>query len=221
MRNNLCGVTRRGIVVLIAVIGVVLCLALAWVAPWTPHGRRYCWVTPCRNNLNYLAKGMALYLNEFGDNRWYPCPLGRGTRPQDYNGAEWLATLYWTGCVPDWDRFVCPAADDTNEEGRQLGTHHAVAGVFGSGTVSYAGMHYRSLTDKRGGAVPGAIPEDFDASEPMAADDTQGAVNHGNDLRRGMNVVFFDSHVEWKEPPDIDLERGVGQKGGLLWWLRN
>ena len=220
MRNNLCGVTRRGIVVLIAVIGVVLCLALASLPLCARSRITYRWQT-CMCCLRTLGKGMACYLNEFGDNRWYPCPLGRATKPSDYNGAEWLATLYWTGVVPDAGVFICASSPDWNEEGRELGTHHAVAGVFGSGTVSYAGMHYRSLTDKEGRAVPGAIPDDLDPSAPMASDDTEGAVNHGEDRQRSMNVLFFDSHVERKMEKEIDLKHAVGQKGGLLWRLRN
>ena len=55
----------------------------------------------------------------------------------------------------------------------------------------------------------------------MASDDTQGPINHGSKPRGGMNVMFFDSHVEWKAREQIDLERAVGRTGGLLARLRN
>jgi len=175
----------------------------------------------CRSNLCQLGKGMATYLNEHGDGRWCPCPLGRGRDPSNYNGAEWLASLYWTDLVPDPSVFICPSAPDMNYDGEDLGTHHAVPGRFGSQTVSYAGLHYYSLTDKVGNPTAGAIREDFPPNEPMACDDTEGTINHGTPDNGGMSVLFFDSHVEFWFNTRIDLERGVGMKGGPLWRLRN
>jgi prepilin-type processing-associated H-X9-DG protein len=174
----------------------------------------------CRNNLHQLAKGMATYLNEFGDNRWYPCPLGRGLRANSYSGAEWLATLHWVRTLPDPDVFICPSTEDTNHRGEDLGADRAIEGKFGSQTVSYAAMHYYSLTDDAGNPKPGAIEDNLPAHEPMASDDTEGSINHG-ERSGGMTVLFFDSHVEFWPRERIDLERGVGMKGGPLWRLRN
>jgi len=174
----------------------------------------------CRNNLNQLAKGMATYLNEFGDNRWYSYPLGRGLRRYDYCGSEWLASLYWTGVVPDPGVFLCPKTKDTNNDGADLGEHRAPS-TFGPSSVSYAGMHLYSMTDEKGSAIPAAIPHDFPANRPMASDDTEGDVNHGTADNGGMAVLFFDSHVEFRTNTELDLEHAVGQKGGLLERLRN
>ena len=178
-------------------------------------------------NLNQLTKGMATYLTEHGDNRFYPCPLGRGHDPRGYNGAEWLASLYWTGIAPDPGLFLCPSTDDTNDRGRDIGTEKIAAG-FGSQTVSYAAMHYRSTTDADGSDTRGeAIRDDFPPNAPMASDDTQGSINHGVEDMEGMCVLFFDSHVEFKSADDIDIERAVGDRGRrgdprpLLWQLRN
>jgi len=175
----------------------------------------------CRNNLHQLAKGMAVYLNSYGDGRWYPFPLGRGLEPHDFSGAEWLASLYWTGTVSDPAVFNCPVSPDINHCGEDLGSTHAVRGRFGSQTVSYAAMHYKSLTDEAGNPEPGAIPADFPPNEPMACDDTEGTINHGTATNVGMAVLFFDSHVEFWTNTKIDLRRGVGMKGGPLWRLRN
>jgi hypothetical protein len=180
-------------------------------------GRR----TRCRSNLNQLAKGMATYLSEYGDNRWYSFPLGQGLEPDDFDGSEWLASLYWTRILPDPGVFLCPSSFDTNHNGEDLGSSHAVYGRFGSQTVSYAGMHYKSLTDKAGNPRPGAIPDDFPPNEPMASDDTEGTINHGEATNGCMLVLFFDSHVEFWTHTEIDLEHGVGMKGGPLWRLRN
>jgi len=174
----------------------------------------------CRGNLNQLAKGMATYLWEEGDHRWYPFPLGQGLEPDDFGGAEWLATLYWTRTIPDPGCFICPSSHDTNRNGDDLGSSHAVRGRFGSQTISYAGMHYRSLADEAGNPKPGAIPDDFPPNEAMASDDTQGTVNHRGTYA-GMVVLFFDSHVEYWTRTKIDPERAVGMKGTELWRLRN
>ena len=173
----------------------------------------------CFSNLNQLAKGMATYLTEHGDNRWYPCPLGRGRNPRDYNGAEWLASLYWTGVIPDPGVFLCPSTRDANDNGRHLGATRAGA-LFGSQTVSYAGLHYYSLADGAGNPRPSALSDDLLPDTPMASDDTQGTINHGTADNGGM-CVLFGSHIDWKTSAEIDLEHGVGQKGGLLWRLRN
>lgn len=169
----------------------------------------------CRSNLHQLAKGMAIYLNEYGDNRWHPCPLGRGAKATTYNGAEWLAALYWTGVVSDPGVFICPSSPDSNDYGQHIGANVA-APNFGSQTVSYAGMHWRSVTP-----TGGAIRDDFPSNEAMASDDTQGAINHGTIENHGMSVLFFDSHVEFGMNTEICPLTGVGKKNGLLEKLRN
>jgi prepilin-type processing-associated H-X9-DG protein len=50
-----------------------------------------------RNNLNQLAKGMAIYLIEYGDNRFYPAGLGE---------------LFDKKVVPDVEVFVSPLDND-------------------------------------------------------------------------------------------------------------
>jgi len=175
----------------------------------------------CRRNLNMFARGMATYLNELGDNRFYPCPLGRGLRRYDYNGAEWLASLYWAKVMPDPGIFLCPSTRDTNHKGRDLGTHRAPGRRFGSDTVSYAAMHYYSMTSRGGRAIPEAIRDDFSPNEPMASDDTEGTVNHGTGAGGGMSILFFDSHVEFHTGTRIDPAAAVGKRPGRLWRLRN
>ena len=211
------------IVVAVGCGGLALLMVIAILAgmllPALARAREEARRIRCRNNLHQIAMGMATYLNEHGDCRYYPFPLGRGTRPDDFSGAEWLASLYWTNVVPDPGAFICPSSPDTNDNGADLGEDRAEPGVFGDQTVSYAGMHYRSLTDREG--RPAAIPADYPPNVPMASDDTQGSVNHGEPRNGGMCVLFFDSHVEFKTNRDIDLERGVGQTGGLLQLLRN
>ena len=214
------GFTLIELLVVIAIIAILAGMLLPALARAREEARRI----RCRNNLNQLAKGFATYLNEHGDNRFYPCPLGRGTTTTDYNGAEWLASLYWTGVVPDPGVFICPSSPDTNDNGDDMATHKAAAGTFGSQTVSYSGMHYHSLTNSSGSAMAGAIRDDFPPNMAMGADDTQGSINHGEKNNGGMAVLFFDSHVEFKTNTEVDLEQGVGATGTpkpLLWQLKN
>ena len=202
----------------------------------------------CRGNLNQVAKSMATYLNEHGDNRFYPFPMGQGTRPGDFNGAEWIAALYWSGVMPDPGVYICPGSPDTNRNGVDIGTARA-APTFGSQTISYAGMHYRSgsvdwlprpdrqPTGRKVSGVwrmpPGTGPYVLtNAAGEIAPgalrDDFPPNMPMASDDTQGpihhrelMSVLFFDSHVEYKLGSEIDLRNGVGKPGGLLWQLRN
>ncbi|MBM4039408.1 MAG: prepilin-type N-terminal cleavage/methylation domain-containing protein [Planctomycetes bacterium] len=182
----------------------------------------------CRNNLNQLAKGMASYI---WDDRFYCWPAARagcGTKadPQ-VGGAEWLATLYWTKIIPDPGAFVCPASRDDNEWGEKLGSYGCPGSKPLAGdAVSYAGMGDRSvgiyLASKLNKGASWAtsklaVRDDFPPNEPMMCDDTEGAVNHGR--ARSMNVLFFDSHVEYWTHDKVDAETGVGR--GDLCAMRN
>jgi len=219
------GFTVFDLVLLVIIGGFAMVLIFfGMLLPALARGREEARRIRCRNKLNQLAKGMATYLVEHGDNRVYPCPLGRGRRPKDYNGAEWLASLYWAGTVPDPGIFLCPSSGDTNHKGKDIGKTK-IAKAFGSQTVSYAGMHYYSTTDAKGKHMPAAIRDDFPPSMPMASDDTQGTINHGERDNGGMCVLFFSGHVDFKTNADVDLVKGVGDRGtkpkNLLWMLRN
>ena len=172
----------------------------------------------CTFNLNKLAIGLTLYrMNHDG---FYPCPLGRSRTPNDYSGAEWLATLYWVRRVENPDVFLCPSSGDANHRGTDLGASKAPPS-FGSQTVSYAGLHYRSLNDSAGRRIASAIQDDLPPGAPIASDDTQGTINHGRRGEIGMNILFADTHIEFRSSSRIDARQGVGRKNGLLWQLRN
>ena len=207
------GLTLAELLLLVAVV-VALVAMVAYALTW---GREKARRDACSRNLAQLARGMEMYL---GWGHYFACPLGRGSKPNDFNGAEWLASLYWSGVMPDPLVFICPSSDDWNCNGLDIGTHVA-APTFGSRTVSFAGIHYRSLTRVDGSPFPCAIRLDYPTIMALASDDTQGSINHGPPRRGGMNVVYFSGRVEWKTHEEVDLECGVGQKGGLLWQLRN
>ncbi|MBM4039409.1 MAG: hypothetical protein FJ290_12930 [Planctomycetes bacterium] len=217
---------------LIIMVAMLLVAAVVFDA-WRPRTRTPCRRIWCRNNLNQLCKGMATYLNELGDNRFYPWPAGRpgcGTASEpSFGGAEWLASLYWTRIIPDPGVYICPSSPDGNEYGAALGSDGAPGGKpLPADVVSYAAFGHRSvgiyMLSKHGNA-PGyaqssiAVREDFPAGEPMACDDTQGPIHHGERDNGGMSVLFFDSHVEYWTHERVDPETGVGR--GDLCALRN
>jgi len=220
MHTNTRATDRSGfslveLLIVIFVLAAIAGLLLPALARAREEARRI----RCRNNLNQLAKGMATYMGygHGSDMQYYPYPLGRTLSRTTYNGAEWLAALYWTGVIPDPGVYLCPSTTDTNREGLDLGTEFQAA-TFGSQTVSYAGMHHYSLTDENGHATGEAMNENSPPpNRVMGSDDTQGDINHEG----GMAVLFFDSHVEFRTNTELDLTRAVGQKGGLLEQLAN
>jgi len=206
------GLTLVELLVVIVVLGGALFLTVRVLQNHREVSRR----RACANNLKKLARGMATYLGEHGGPDWYPCPLGRAGNPTDYNGAEWLAGIYWAGTVIDPSVFLCPSTFDRNNTGADLGETR-VSLAFGSQTVSYAGIHWRSMSST-GSAIHG---NDGPPDQPMASDDTEGTINHGTGRNGGMNVLFFDAHVDWQTADELDPLTAVGQKGGLLEKLRN
>jgi len=221
---------ERGITLAELLIGVFALAVAAGLLCYAVHsGRERAMKVRCRNNLNQLAKGMATYLND-GHNPypWLAGYAGCGTRVDpNFGGAEWLASLYWVKIIQDPGVFLCPASEDGNGEGKKLGSYGCPGNrPLLEDAVSYAGMGDRSagiyFVSKQGKPASYAtsklaIRDDFPPNEPMACDDTEGGVNHGS--ARSMNVLFFDSHVEYWTSDRVDAERGVGR--GDLCALRN
>jgi len=230
------GFTLIELLVVIAIIAILAGMLLPALARAREEARRI----RCRNNLNQLAKGMATYLNEHGDNRFYPWPYGRkgcggpGNDPKQaqFGGAEWLACLYWTRILPDPGVYLCPSSPDSNRNGESLGKdgcdgQELDGSQLGRAIVSYAAMGDSSVMvysrEKLSRTLnsKSAIRDDFPPNEPMACDDTEEPCNHGERDNGGMSVLFFDSHVEFWTHTKINLEEGVGQPGGDLAALKN
>lgn len=211
-------VTVLEVILVILVVGILAFMLL----PLLARAREEVNPIRCRFHLQRLARGLATYVSAHGDGRFYPWPVGRGRKPDQFSGAEWLASLYWTNVLADSLVLTCPESSDeceTKDHARDVGRERASA-TFGPRTVSYAGLHSGSFRDAAG--RPRAVTvDDARPDEPMASDDTEGPINHGEANNGMMLILFFDGHIEHRINDQIDLERAVGHKGGLLEKLRN
>ena len=236
--NHRRGLTVLELLVVVAVLAAAVAFAVHALIGHREEARRL----RCQSNLIRLAQGMERYLGDH-EGRFYTWPAGRagcGTTESanaaDFGGAEWLASLYWTPLlseITDPSVFLCPGSGDSNDDGRNLGRLGCSGPGFQPGpdgklrpeAVSYAGMGATSIAvyeRAKLGRSPkskSAIRDDFPPNEQMACDDTEGPINHGTKTNGGMNVLFFDAHVEYWTQVWVDLEHGVGQ-GGLV-VLRN
>jgi len=240
MWKSRLGLTLVELLVATVLLGVAIAI-LVFAMQGTKRVREQSLRIRCRANLCQVAKGMATYLNEYGDNVYYPWPAGMpgcgGDGPNaDFGGAEWLAALYWTKIIPDPGCFLCPSSPDDYMNGRDLGAFGCAGpgfqpgpdGKLKPGAVSFAALGatsnaaYQRIRLGKSPTSNSPIRDDFPPNEPMACDDTEGIINHGPHYRDpGMNVLFFDSHVEFWPRSKVDFERGVGMAGTDLFYLRN
>jgi prepilin-type processing-associated H-X9-DG protein len=142
----------------------------------------------CAANLSQIGKGMAMYLNTLGKNSMYPLPADA------FRGDAWLASLYWSGLIAEPRVFYCPSTDD---DYTKIPPTQAVAGDLTSAdaippdAISYAGrckgtsLAHRNTTRFNESGLASA--------SAMACDDNEGTQNH----KGGINVVYFDAHVDF------------------------
>ncbi|MDP6113827.1 MAG: hypothetical protein QGG53_18360 [Planctomycetota bacterium] len=155
---------------LIVLVGMLL-PALVRSREHSGHHRK------CKNNLRQLGTGMIQYIDQYGKGRYYSWP---GTQKASFNGAQWIATMYWTSLLNEPDLYLCPFSVDDNDDGGELGRRFT---VLRSIDVSYAGR------DGRMGAIVDKMP----SNTLMMCDDSEGPPNHDD----GVNLLYFDAHVEW------------------------
>jgi len=131
----------------------------------------------CRNNLRQLGTGMIQYIDQFGKGRYYSWP---GPQKASFNGAQWIASMYWVSLLNEPDLYLCRNAVDDNENGGRLGRRFT---ALRPEDVSFAGRN----------GMLGAIVDKMPSNTLMISDDTEGEPNH----RGGVTLMYFDAHTEW------------------------
>lgn len=175
--------------------------------------------TLCKDNLSTLAIGLKEYVDHSRGGKYYSWPS------VPFGGDDRRASLFWVGLIADPELYMCPNPQDDTWDGFRLGTSFEQLPV---GVISYAGPGRSEGASKPGAAkiTPGAIPDDFPVSAPLAADDWDTLHRHSG----GGNATFFDRHVEWIPMPKVTTRPGIGKldclknqagssKSWLLWSL--
>jgi len=177
------------VVVVVGILGVTILVSLLG------HAREEARKMSCKGRLRHLGTAMIQYIDQFGKGRYYTWP---GPQKASFNGAQWIASMYWTSLLNSPGLYICPSSRDDNERGGRLGRRFT---ALRAQDVSYA---------SRNGML-GAIEHRMPSNTMMMSDDTEGRPNH----RDGVNLLYFDAHVEWSQmaSPLAGGERGKAALG--------
>jgi len=161
---------------LIFLVVVVAILASVFLPAFHRRGEP-AYKMKCKNNLRQLGTGMIQYIDQFGKGRYYTWP---GQQKAGFDGAQWIASLYWVSLLSEPDLYICPTTVDDNDNGGRLGRRYT---TLRNMDVSYAGRN----------GMLGAIEDKMPSNTIMMSDDTDDPPNHDD----GVNLLYFDAHVEW------------------------
>jgi type II secretory pathway pseudopilin PulG len=190
-RHSAFTLVELNFAVVVAVILITVILATANHRP-----REEARNMKCKGNLRQLGTGMIQYIDQYGKGRYYSWP---GPRKASFNGAQWIASMYWVSLLNEPDLYICPSTkEDDNEAGGRLGRRFTALRPL---DVSYAG---------RNGMI-GAIVDKMPSNTLMMSDDTEGSPNHED----GVCLMYFDAHVEWNATisPLLEGEKGKATLG--------
>ena len=187
------GFTIIELLVVIAIIAILAGMLLPALGRARDEARK----VKCSSNLKGIAQAMNLYLNKFGGTSMFAIPAST------FRGDAWLVTMYWTGLITEPKLFLCPGTDDGGDlpptnTGTLISSAGYDAAAVTASACSYAGLR-KSGTTTGAEYTPSLTESSITQSSAMGCDDNEGAKNHND----GMNVVFFDSHVEFKTADDL------------------
>jgi len=124
-------------------------------------------------------------------------------------GDCWLATLCWTRIIEEPTLFVCPGTDDFGVITEKQPVDLRSADTIAPDAISYAG-----LCSGLAGRFARRSTRNFcctgvSTASALACDDNEGPNNHED----GLNVVYFDSHVEFRQSEDGAVYAEIGKRG--------
>jgi prepilin-type processing-associated H-X9-DG protein len=128
--------------------------------------------------------------------------------------------MYWVSLLNEPDIFICDKSGDSNSEPRFLRRGSGGDGAFLGRSFGAIGPRHVSYAGRTG--ILGAIEDKMPSNTVMMSDDTEATANHDD---RGMNLLYFDAHVEWNQhvSPLPEGEPGKARLGrdGPVDMLRN
>jgi prepilin-type processing-associated H-X9-DG protein len=133
----------------------------------------------CSSGPRQLGTGMIQYIDQYGKGRYYTWP---NTPMTSFNGAQWIASMYWTSLLNEPGLYLCPSSVDDNDDGGELGRRFTALRDI---DVSFVGR------DGRMGVIVDKMP----SNTLMMCDDAEDPPSHDE----GVNLLYFDAHVEWSK----------------------
>jgi len=198
------------LLVVIAIISILAAMLLPALARAREEARK----AVCKSNLKQIGLAMAIYANDFGD--FYPCfgaPPVVGVQLDMTDTGPWptgsrnqLALLYYS-YISDANLFTCPSAPQDAHEYK--GWFSPADDDLTARMCSYAYDPFKKISARPTAGVAGDRPAGGDADPEV----DRNSPNHQNS---GQNLLYVDSHVEWRTTA-VEVDSFLASEGDTIW----